>query len=82
MVLIYILFEIVATFVESYFSFSFNDLFVTQEMPKKKVCDYVSYIDCNHIFNKFYESFLNTYAIGCAFICIYNKSLSFWNTVI
>lgn len=36
MVLIYSFFEIVATFVESYFSFRFNDLFVSQEMPKKK----------------------------------------------
>lgn len=36
MVLIYSFFEIVATFIESYFSYRFNDLFVSQEMPKKK----------------------------------------------
>lgn len=36
MVFIYAFFEIMATFLESYFCFRFNNLFVSQNMPKKK----------------------------------------------
>lgn len=36
MVSIYGIFEIMATFIESYFSFKFNDLFVIQNIEKKK----------------------------------------------
>lgn len=76
MILIYALFEITATFIESYFCFRFNDLFVIQNMQKKK-CIIMSAILTSIIYSiNFFDLFsLATLVIALLFVPTVNRFL-------
>lgn len=77
MAFIYGFFEIIATFIESYFSFKFNDLFVIQDLEKKKYVVVLSTILTLliSIINMFNLFTLVTLVVALLFVPVVNRFL-------
>lgn len=76
MAAIYSIFEVLATFVESYFSYRFNDLLVAQKMQKKK-CLFLSVLltAILYIINNFSLFSIGTLIIALLFVPLTNRFL-------